>query len=149
MHENYPCLIPDSTRAKGNKVNRCLECSPCSYWNVISYFNQKTVDVLVKCTRLSLDFLRKSMQQVSRYNIVNEDVLMSSNRRAAFFNAKIILELPQIVMKPSLDDIQHILNKSVQLLLKTCLNVHEWKHHGILHQVAQQSVEDSNKGNVV
>ena len=33
--------------------------------------------------------------------------------------ADIVLEIPSIVMKPSLDDIQQALNKTVQIMLKT------------------------------
>lgn len=66
-NNTYPCLIPDSTRAKGNKGNRCWECMPCSYWNLIAHFNQRTIDALVKLTRLSFDYLRRRMQPASRY----------------------------------------------------------------------------------
>lgn len=143
-NDSYPCLIPDSTRAKGNKGNRCMECMPCSYWNVISYFNQKTIDALVRCTRFSLDFLRKAMQSVSRYN-TSEDVVNSSRPRGAFFFADIILELPQIVLKPSLDDIQQNLNKAVQVILKTTQNMYEWRHHKLLHLIMQPVIDDNTK----
>ena len=141
--ESYPCLIPDSTRAKGNKGNRCWECMPCSYWNVISHFNQKTIDAIIKCTRLSFDFLKKRMQPLSRYN--ETDIHIPC--RGAFFSAQIVLEIPQIVMKASLDDIQQILNKAVQVILRTTQNVSEWSHHKLLHQLVNPVVDESAKGN--
>jgi len=139
--DTYPCLIPDSTRAKGNKGNRCWECMPCSYWNLISYFNQKTIDALVKCTRVSFDYLRKRMQPVSRYSVESD-----TNTRGPFFYANIVLEIPQISMKPSIDDIQQILNKCVSIMLKMTQNVYEWKHHKLLHQLSNPVADENSKG---
>lgn len=138
----YPCLIPDSTRAKGNKGNRCWECMPCCYWNLIVYFNQKTIDALVKCTRFSLDYLRKRMQPPSRYVSVDRD---ASSVRGALFNAEIVLEIPQVVMKPSIDEIQQVLNKAVNVILKLTQNVYEWKHHKLLHQLTNSVLDDNSK----
>lgn len=84
------------------------------------------------------------MQLVSRYN-TGEEVINSSRPRGSFFFADIILELPQIVMKPSLDDIQQILNKAVQVILKTTQNMYEWRHHKLLHLIMQPVVDDNAK----
>ena len=65
--ENYPCLYPESKQAKNNKGNRCWECMPCCYWNLFVYFNQRSIDSLVKCTRLSLDMIKKKMQTANKY----------------------------------------------------------------------------------
>lgn len=138
----YPCLIPDSTRAKGNKGNRCWECMPCCYWNLITFFNQKIIDALVKCTRVSLDYLRKRMQPLSRYTVESD----TSSMRGAFFNAEIVLEIPQVLMKPSIDDIQQVLNKAVNVILKLTQNVYEWKHHKLLHQLTNPVLDENSKG---
>ena len=84
--ENFPCLIPDSNKARGNKGNRCYECMPCCYWNVITYFNQKTIDALVKCTRLSLDLLKRRMQPPSKYSASSESgIPINADAKSAFF----------------------------------------------------------------
>ena len=64
----YPCLVPDSTKARGNKGNRCYECSACCYWNMISHFNQRTIEAVIKCVRMSLDSLKRKTQLPSRYS---------------------------------------------------------------------------------
>jgi len=141
--ENFPCLIPDSNKARGNKGNRCFECMPCCYWNVITYFNQKTIDALVKCTRLSLDLLKRRMQPPSKYNASSESgIPISTDSKSAFFKAGIILAIPSIVMKPGLDDIQQVLNKTVQTMLKVCQDVYEWRQHHLIHQLPIPVVED-------
>ena len=95
--ENFPCLIPDSNKARGNKGNRCFECMPCCYWNVITYFNQKTIDALVKCTRLSLDLLKRRMQPPSKYNASSESgIPISTDSKSAFFK---VWHLPVLCMQ--------------------------------------------------
>ena len=137
----YPCLIPDSTRAKGNKGNRCWECMPCCYWNLISHFNQRTIDALVKCTRSSFDYLRKKTQIPSRYTVESD----ATSARGAFFNSQIVLEIPQIGMKPSIDDIQQVVNKAVNVVLKITQSVYEWKDHKLLHQLTNPAIEENKR----
>ena len=43
-----------------------------------------------------------------------------ADQSAFHLQAGIILAIPSIVMKPSLDDIQQVLNKTVQTMLKVC-----------------------------
>ena len=65
--EVYRCLIPEAKQVKGSKGSRCWECMPCCYWNLIVFFNQKTIDAIVKCTRISLDFIKRYVQSSSKY----------------------------------------------------------------------------------
>lgn len=67
VKDNYPCLNSESKQAKNNRGNRCWECMPCFYWNLIISFNQRTIDALVRCTRLSLDSIKRRMQASSKY----------------------------------------------------------------------------------
>lgn len=55
------------------------------------------------------------------------------------FRADIVLAIPNVVMKPSLDDLQSALNKAVQLILKTSQDIPQWEHL-IFHQKQQQKV---------
>ena len=98
--ENFLCLIPESTKARGNKGNRCFECMPCSYWNLIVYFNQRTIDSLVKCTRLSLDSLKRRMQPPSKYNASSESGLPTNgDSKTAFFKVSVLLFLEPKLLK--------------------------------------------------
>lgn len=87
------------------------------------------------------------MQPFSRYT-KNTPGVNSADRQArkAFFNASIVLEIPQIMLKPSLEEIQHLLNKAVQIILKTTQNVQTWNHHKLLHQYTTPVVDEANKG---
>ena len=81
------------------------------------------------------------MQPVSRYSTETD-----ANSRGPFFIANILLEIPQISMKPSIDDIQQTLNKCAAIILKMTQNVYEWENHKLLHQLPNPVSEDSNKG---
>ncbi|XP_048577391.1 dynein axonemal heavy chain 5 isoform X1 [Nematostella vectensis] len=133
---NYPCMFPESKQAKNNKGNRCWECMACSYWNLIVTYNQRTIDALVRCTRLSLDTIKRRMHTANKY--IGEN----GQGRAALFKADIVLEIPSVLMKPSLDDIQQALNKAVQIMLKTTQSIPEWKAHSAIHKPPIPVVEE-------
>ena len=44
------------------------------------------------------------------------------------FRTDIILAIPNVMMRPSLEDIQAVLNKSIQVILKMTENVPQWEH---------------------
>lgn len=48
--------------------------------------------------------------------------------KAPLFRTDIVLSIPNIMMRPSLEDIQSILNKSVQVILKMTEQVPQWEH---------------------
>ncbi|XP_047128865.1 dynein axonemal heavy chain 5 isoform X1 [Hydra vulgaris] len=136
-HDIYPCrLMPDLVCGKGNKGNRCLECSPCNYWNFIFHFNMKTIEALTECVRLSLEFLKRKIYYSSH----------SIKKLPTFFSGSIVLQIPQVVMKDSLEIIQQWLNKSVQVILKAVENIYEWKYHNYFHPVTNHQTEDAGKG---
>jgi dynein heavy chain, axonemal len=44
------------------------------------------------------------------------------------FRAEVILAIPNIAVRPTLEDMQSMLNKTVQSLLRVSLELPEWKH---------------------
>ncbi|XP_028415244.1 dynein heavy chain 5, axonemal-like [Dendronephthya gigantea] len=136
--EVYRCLIPEAKQVKGSKGSRCWECMPCCYWNLVVFFNQKTIDAIVKCTRISLDFIKRYVQSSSKYM----SDLSHEHAKLPLFKAEIILAIPAVQMRPSVDDIQHALNKAVQIMLKTTQRVYQWEKHDIIHQPPAPVVEE-------
>ena len=59
------------------------------------------------------------------------------------FHADITLTIPNVVMKPSLEDLQSSLNKAVQIILKASQDIPQWSHM-VLHQKQQQKVINYN-----
>ena len=85
----YRCLIPEAKQVKGSKGSRCWECMPCCYWNLVVFFNQKTIDAIVKCTRISLDFIKRYVQSSSKYM----SDLSHEHAKLALFKVKCHIQL--------------------------------------------------------
>uniref|UniRef100_A0A8C4TXL7 Dynein axonemal heavy chain 5 n=1 Tax=Falco tinnunculus TaxID=100819 RepID=A0A8C4TXL7_FALTI len=79
---------------------------------LLSYFNHCNVDALLKVTRNTLETIRKRIhQKKSAYPI---------------FRTSINLSIPNIVMTPSLDEVQQTLNKAVDCIVKVMKGVGQW-----------------------
>uniref|UniRef100_A0A8B9MIB1 AAA+ ATPase domain-containing protein n=1 Tax=Accipiter nisus TaxID=211598 RepID=A0A8B9MIB1_9AVES len=96
---------------------------------VVAYFNHQLLDSLQKATRLSLDSLKKRIF-FSVYPSKSEEV-------AAFLKTEVHLDVPNVVMVPSLDDIQQAINRMIQLILEVSRGVAQWGQRHL-----QKSIED-------
>ncbi|KAJ8315371.1 LOW QUALITY PROTEIN: hypothetical protein KUTeg_007521 [Tegillarca granosa] len=83
-------------------------------------------------TRLSLDAIKRRLQTSNKYTKETQE-----DSKPPLFKAEIVLAIPNVVMKPSLDDLQSSLNKAVQIILKTSCDIPQWDHL-LVHQKQQQ-----------
>jgi dynein heavy chain len=51
------------------------------------------------------------------------------------FRADVILAIPNVTVKPTLDDMQTQLNKSVQIMLRMPQDLPEWRHNNKLREM--------------
>ncbi|XP_034615402.1 dynein heavy chain 5, axonemal-like [Trachemys scripta elegans] len=117
---------------------RCQECLSCSYYNLMGQLCQKNTDSLVKCTRISLDALRR------RLHVLNSKYQMTKfikDQRVPLFKAEIQLAIPNVVLRPSLDDIQNAVNKAVNIILSMARDIPLWKFAHLHHR--QQQMEQT------
>ncbi|ELU05307.1 hypothetical protein CAPTEDRAFT_162628 [Capitella teleta] len=98
---------------------------PDAYITLLNTFTQRNTESLVKCTRLSLDAIKRRVQMTNRYSRSSE---AQDESKAPLFRTDIVLAIPNIIMRPSLEDIQSVLNKSVQVILKMTSHVPQWEH---------------------
>ncbi|XP_066267666.1 dynein axonemal heavy chain 5-like [Branchiostoma lanceolatum] len=129
------------------EVTILSECQPCCYFNLLTYYNQRNTEALVKCTRLSLEAIKRRLQTTNKYQ---EEMRKKEPPKHPLFKAEIILAIPNVVMRPSLDDIQSILNKAVQHILSMAKCVPQWAHtqwllkqHQRESEAAQEIGEDA------
>ncbi|XP_071801151.1 dynein axonemal heavy chain 5-like isoform X2 [Asterias amurensis] len=135
LHDNYPCLTPDS------KHKRCLECLPCSFYAMLGSFSQRNTDALIKCTRLSLDSIKRRLQtSASKYTQGPQE---NEDAKVPLFMANIVLSIPTIVLRPSLDDVQQTVNKAVQVILRMAQDIPLWAHTIISQRAALKELEDA------
>ena len=65
-------------------------------------------------TRLSLDTIKRRLQAI-RYAMGDES---RDDPKPPLFKVDVVLAIPNVVMRPNLEDLQHSLNKGVQIILK-------------------------------
>nr|XP_015210363.1 PREDICTED: dynein heavy chain 5, axonemal-like [Lepisosteus oculatus] len=140
LEGSYPCLHPDV-----KQKTRCQECLPCSFYNMMGQLCQKNTDALVKSTKLSLDALKRRLHVVSsKYQSALQPVRPAA--QAPLFKAAFQLAIPNIVMRPSLDDIQSTLNKAVNTILSMAKDIPLWTFAHLHHKqlvMEQNAVRDA------
>lgn len=89
---------------------------------------------------MSLDAIKRRLQTSNKYAKDHA----KDDAKPPLFCADIVLQIPNVVMKPSLDELQISLSKAVLIVLKMSQDIPQWDHL-MLHQKQQQkvsSVED-------
>uniref|UniRef100_A0A8C3EUT6 Dynein axonemal heavy chain 5 n=1 Tax=Corvus moneduloides TaxID=1196302 RepID=A0A8C3EUT6_CORMO len=79
---------------------------------LLSYFNNRNIDALLKVTRNTLETIRKRIHQKKGVHPV--------------IRTNINLSIPNIIMIPSLDEVQQTLNKAVDSIVKVMKGVQQW-----------------------
>ncbi|XP_056155233.1 dynein axonemal heavy chain 5 [Lampris incognitus] len=146
LEGSFQCLHPDS-----KQKTRCQSCLPCSFYNLIGQLCQRNTEALVKATKSSLDALRRRLH-VTKYqppSFFHSSSSWSPGSQPGLpplFRASIQLAIPNIVLRPSLDDIQGTVNKVVGVVLSMAKDIPLWTFSHLHHkqlQVEQAAVRDS------
>ncbi|RLV98350.1 hypothetical protein DV515_00010875 [Chloebia gouldiae] len=99
---------------------------------LLSYFSDCNIDALLKVTRHTLETIRKHIHAFSTINFL-ENHSMSKQKKGAYpiIRANINLSIPNIIMTPSLDEVQQTLNKAVDSIVKVMKGVRRWSKERI------------------
>ncbi|XP_066532241.1 dynein axonemal heavy chain 8-like isoform X2 [Hoplias malabaricus] len=112
----------DALTKKSNEVVKDGFEKECK--DIITYFSTKLQDALVKATRLTLNILKKRIF-VSNLSARNTHFDVS-DEVITFIKSEIHLAIPNVIIVPSLDDIQHAINNMVNLVLEVSRGVARW-----------------------
>ncbi|XP_040521760.1 dynein axonemal heavy chain 5 isoform X2 [Gallus gallus] len=141
--DSYSCTHLDT-----KQKTRCQECMSCCCYYLMGQLCQKNTDSLVRCTKISLESLRHRLRVVdSRYQMTRS----VETKRVPLFKTEFQLAIPNVVLQPSLEDIQSAVNKAVNIVLSIAKDIPLWKFAYLHHkqQKAEQSVAielgDENK----
>ncbi|XP_059138117.1 LOW QUALITY PROTEIN: dynein axonemal heavy chain 8 [Peromyscus eremicus] len=86
---------------------------------VYAFFSHQLLDSLQKATRLSLDTMKRRIFVGSHGRKRSEDII-------SFIKTEVHLAIPNVVMVPSLDDIQQAINRMIQFTLEVSRGVAHW-----------------------
>uniref|UniRef100_H3AFE6 Dynein axonemal heavy chain 5 n=1 Tax=Latimeria chalumnae TaxID=7897 RepID=H3AFE6_LATCH len=135
VKDSYACMHPDT-----KQKTRCQECLPCGYYNFMGQLCQKNTEALVKCTKLSLDTMKRRLHSISsKYQTPKQ--LSKDISLIPVFRAKILLTIPSVVLQPSLEDIQGAVNKAVNVILTMAKDIQLWTYAHLHHK--QQQTEQN------
>ncbi|XP_076166225.1 dynein heavy chain 8, axonemal kl-3 [Ptiloglossa arizonensis] len=113
-----------------NRVhNDCME--------LFAYFNHRLIEALVNCTKNSLESLKKYVTVIRR---VIQDNNITSGKTPIMLTT-FVLQIPNIVVLPSLEELQHSFGKLIISILETHKHVIMW---GQRHS-SNKILDDSNK----
>ncbi|XP_078399005.1 dynein axonemal heavy chain 8-like [Cetorhinus maximus] len=87
-----------------------------------AHFSHQLLDALVKSTHLSLEIFKRRIFKRGLYGYSN-----NVEEFAPFLKAEVHLAIPNVVLVPNLDDIQHAINRTIQLILEVSRKVQQWR----------------------
>ncbi|XP_074024884.1 dynein axonemal heavy chain 8 [Numenius arquata] len=96
---------------------------------LVTCFSHQLLESLQKATQLSLDSLKKRIFVSNKTTFGRTQFSVHPNKGeevAAFLKAEVHLVIPNVVMVPSLDDIQQAINRMIQLILEVSRGVAQW-----------------------
>lgn len=93
---------------------------------LLDHFNRKTLDALVRCTRSTLESIKRRVTSPSAllYGESAEDKRKTDHRPA--FKVNLILAIPNIALKPTLEEMQAALNDVVHQVIGIHKRVYRW-----------------------
>ncbi|NWV69074.1 DYH8 protein, partial [Malurus elegans] len=99
--------------------------------DLLSYFSRRLLISLQKATRMSLDRIKRRMSVTARFcgevlMICVKIIFSKSEDMAPFLKAEVHLEIPNLVIVPSLEEIQHAINRMIHLTLEVSRGVAQW-----------------------
>ncbi|XP_037081499.1 LOW QUALITY PROTEIN: dynein heavy chain 8, axonemal-like [Pollicipes pollicipes] len=96
--------------------------------DLYTFFNTKNSEALVRATKYSLDAIKKRVFLPTRSMLVSRDDEDTEELAPTppFLLTDIILAIPNIVLSPSMDDVQTVINKAAQMVLEVNRGIALW-----------------------
>ncbi|XP_076801600.1 dynein axonemal heavy chain 8-like [Clavelina lepadiformis] len=136
--EPYLCTHHEAKQ----RGQRCQECQSCIYFNTFNQFCQKNTDAFIKCTRESLEKIRRRLRVKPKTSDYGAQAIGAvSPAVPPMLKSDIILALPNVVIKPSIEEIQQAIQKIVQRILQSCRTIPQWKQGIAAQREFEQPVQ--------
>ncbi|XP_061572400.1 dynein axonemal heavy chain 5 [Cololabis saira] len=120
---------PSSPLVRRKKKRDLMEVMKEEAQELLSYFNHRNVDALLRVTRNTLEMLRKRISTSSLNHFLDNSGSPSSGKSSgqqAIFRVSVTLCIPNIEMVPSVEDVQQALNQVVECVLSVSKGVSQW-----------------------
>jgi dynein heavy chain len=95
---------------------------------LLSYFNHRNVDAIVRVTKATLDAMRKRVTVSSSLHYIEASLLAKDSQfNTPLFKSFMTLAIPNITMQPALDEIQQTLNRAAQKVVNVARSIQQWE----------------------
>ncbi|KAM9353790.1 dynein axonemal heavy chain 5 isoform 3-T3 [Symphorus nematophorus] len=125
---------PSSPLVRKKKKRDLVEVMEEEAQELLSYFNHRNVDALLRLTRNTLEMLRKRIHASSLMHFLAESDSPSrgkSSGQQAIFRVNVTLSIPNIAMVPALEEVQQALNRAVECVVSVSKGVGQWSKERI------------------
>ncbi|KAM7382615.1 hypothetical protein PAMP_002338 [Pampus punctatissimus] len=125
---------PSSPLVRRKKKRDLMEVMEEEAQELLSYFNHRNVDALLRLTRNTLEMLRKRIHASSLMHFLVESDSSSHGKcsgQQAIFRVSVTLSIPNITMVPALEEVQQALNRAVECVVSVSKGVGQWSKERI------------------
>ena len=107
--------------------------------DLMEHFTRRNLDALVYTTRSALEKLRRALTPPSTINYSGEQ--QDKDDRVPVLKLELALSIPNLMIRPNLDDVQLIVNQVVQTILAVHKHVYQWgqSHEDLTSQSLEQA----------
>ncbi|XP_053253117.1 dynein axonemal heavy chain 5 isoform X2 [Podarcis raffonei] len=122
------------------KKKREMEMLEEEAQELLSHFNHRNVDALLKVTRNTLEAMRRRIQASSMFSFLDKESASKQRQSAQpIFKASVILSIPNFAMMPTLEEVQQTLNKAVDCIVSVMKGVGQWSKERLSKQKMLES----------
>ncbi|XP_044063801.1 dynein axonemal heavy chain 5 isoform X1 [Siniperca chuatsi] len=125
---------PSSPLVRRKRKRDLMEVMEEEAQELLSYFNHRNVDALLRLTRNTLEILRKRIHASSLMHFLAESDSPSrgkSSGQQAIFRVNVTLSIPNIAIVPALEEVQQALNRAVECVVSVSKGVSQWSKERI------------------
>lgn len=107
--------------------------------DLMEHFTRRNLDALIYTTRSALEKLRRALTPPSTINYSGEQ--QDKDDRVPVLKLELALSIPNLTIRPNLDDVQSIVNQVVQTILAVHKRVYQWgqSHEDLTSQSLEQA----------
>ncbi|KPP75577.1 dynein heavy chain 5, axonemal-like [Scleropages formosus] len=126
---------PPSPLGKKKKKRDMMEIMEEEAQELLSHFNHRNVDALLRVTRNTLEHLRRRVHTSSVLHFMASESSSLDRQKGSIlrpiFRTSVCLAIPNIVMVPALDEVQQALNRAVECVVSVSKGVAQWSKERI------------------
>eukprot|EP00118_Oscarella_pearsei_P013119 m.101516 g.101516 ORF g.101516 m.101516 type:complete len:4701 (+) comp37133_c1_seq2:73-14175(+) len=90
-----------------------------------AYFNRRNLDTLLRLSKATLDTIKRRVSS-SSFNVYGDSEEQRKRDNRETFRADVVLSIPNVSMRPALDEIQQAVNKAAQYIVASARGVLQW-----------------------